>query len=93
MLPKTDLSKIKEKAKLFLMFDLQPVENYPFIVKHPFTDSGYTVDQSSGKLVNLLEDIEALDLWRSQVRGQIEAADTVQRISFMLTKSYRSAFL
>ena len=39
MLPKTDLSKIKEKAKLFLMFDLQPVENYPFIVKHSFLDS------------------------------------------------------
>ena len=56
MLPQTDLNKIKAKAKLFLTFDLQPVENFPFIVKHPFTDSNYTLDQSTGTLVNLLED-------------------------------------
>ena len=60
MLPQTDLNQIKAKAKLFLMFDLQPVENFPFIVKHPFTDSNYTLDQSTGTLVNLLEDNAAL---------------------------------
>lgn len=93
MLPKTDLKKIKEQAKLFLMFDLKPVENYPFIVKHPFTDSGYTVDQTTGTLVNLLEDDTALERWRSQIAKQIESADNVHCFSMMLTKSYRSAFL
>ncbi len=93
MLPKTDLTQIKAKAKLFLMFDLTPVKNYPFIVKHPFTDSGYTVDQTTGTLVNLLEDDTALERWRTQIAKQIESADNVHRISIMLTKSYRSAFL
>ena len=61
MLPQTDLTQIKAKAKLFLMLDLQPVEKYPFIVKHPFTDSNYTLDQDSGTLVNLLEYHAALE--------------------------------
>ncbi len=93
MLPKTDLNQIKAKAKLFLMFDLQPVENYPFIVKHPFTDSNYTVDQKTVTLVNLLENEAALERWRAQIAKQIESADNVHRLSMMLTKSYRSAFL
>jgi len=93
MLPQTDLNQIKAKAKLFLMFDLQPVENFPFIVKHPFTDSNYTLDQSTGTLVNLLEDDTAIDRWRTQITKQIESADNVHRLSMMLTKSYRSAFL
>ncbi len=93
MLPETDLNQIKAKAKLFLMFDLQPVENYPFIVKHPFTDSNYTVDQATGTLVNLLENEAALERWRTQITKQIESSDNVHRISMMLTKSYRSAFL
>ena len=93
MLPQTDLNQIKAKAKLFLMFDLQPVVNFPFIVKHPFTDSNYTLDQSTGTLVNLLEDDAALDRWRTQITKQIESADNVHRLSMMLTKSYRSAFL
>ena len=93
MLPQTDINQIKAKAKLFLMLDLQPVEKYPFIVKHPFTDSNYTLDQDSGTLVNLLEDDAALERWRTQIAKQIESADNVHRISMMLTKSYRSAFL
>lgn len=93
MLPQTDLDKIKEKAKLFLMFDLTPVENYPFIVKHPFTDSGFTLDKSTDKLVNLPQDDDALARWRSQIKEEIDSADNVHRISFMLTNSYRSAFL
>ena len=93
MQPQTDLNQIKTKAKLFLMFDLQPVENFPFIVKHPFTDSNYTLDQSTGTLVNLLEDDTALGRWRTQIAKQIESADNVHRLSMMLTKSYRSAFL
>ena len=85
MLPQTDLNQIKSKAKLFLMFDLQPVEDFPFIVKHPFTDSNYTLDQSTGTLVNLLEDDTALGRWRTQITKQIESADNVHRLSMMLT--------
>ena len=93
MLPETDLNQIKAIAKLFLKFDLQPIENSPFIVKHPFTDSNYTVDQKTGTLVNLLEDDTALERWRTQIAKQIELSDNVHRLSMMLTKSYRSAFL
>ena len=93
MLPETDLNQIKAIAKLFLKLDLEPFENYPFIVNHPFTDSNYTIDQETEKLINLLEDDEALNRWRSQVKDQIESAENVHQISMMITKFYRSAFL
>ncbi len=71
MLPQTDLNQIKAKAKLFLMLDHQPLEKQPFIVKHPFTDSNYTLDKDSETLVNLLEDDAALERWRTQIAKQI----------------------
>lgn len=84
MRPETDLNQIK--TKLFLMFDLQPVENFPFIVKHPFTDSNYTVNQSTVTLVNLLEDYATLKRCRIHITKQIESTDNVHQLSMMLTK-------
>lgn len=48
---KTDLGEIKNLAHILLMMDPEPNEKFPFIVKHPFTDSSFVdvelVDGSS----------------------------------------------
>ena len=37
----TDLNSVKEVARCLLYTDVHRVENYPFLVKHPFTDSAF----------------------------------------------------
>ncbi len=37
----TDLNSLKGVAGCLLYTDVHRVENYPFIVKHPFTDSAF----------------------------------------------------
>lgn len=38
----TDLREIKKLARMFVMLDIQNTEYSPLIVKHPFTDSGWS---------------------------------------------------
>ena len=37
----TDLNSVKEVARCLLYTDVHKVENYSFLVKHPFTDSAF----------------------------------------------------
>lgn len=96
MKKETDLSAVKETAKLFLTLDIQETEFSPSIVKHPFTDSAIISVPNYKKeflIYNLLEDNDALKKWQSVIRETIEKAESASDISNMITKSYRLAFL
>ena len=36
----TNLTQVKDWAKTFLLLDIEETKMSPFIVKHPFTDTG-----------------------------------------------------
>ena len=40
MRKQTNMQEVKALARSFLMFDPEPTELSPLVVKHPFTDSG-----------------------------------------------------
>ena len=56
-----DLNSVKEVARCLLYTDVHKVENYPFLVKHPFTDSAFAAiaknpeKVTENKVINILE--------------------------------------
>ena len=78
------------------MFDPEPTELFPLVVKHPFTDSGIVgIRTPDGEYAigNIMENPEDLQTWRKQVSRQIDSADSVMQIAYMLTNSYSIGFL
>ena len=57
----TDLNSVKEVAGCLLYTDVHRVENYPFLFKHPFTDSAFAAiaknpeKVTENKVINILE--------------------------------------
>lgn len=57
----TDLNSLKEVAGCLLYTDVHRVENYPFLVKHPFTDSAFAAiaknpeKVTENAVINILE--------------------------------------
>lgn len=78
------------------MFDPETTEFSPLVVKHPFTDSGIVgIRAPDGEYAigNIMENPEDLHTWRKQVSRQIDSADSVMQIAYMLTNSYSIGFL
>lgn len=70
--------------------------SYSILVKHPFTDSGITVIRDKNNSIqpaDLLNDPRALDCWRGQMAQNIQEAESSNQLFYMVTKSYRLAFL
>lgn len=96
MRKETDLGEVKAMAKTFLRLDIKKTELAPLIVKHPFTDSSYVMlpkKHGGMEVVELFDNEEALRAWRKIVSEQIDKADSVFKIFYMITKPYCSAFL
>ena len=92
----TNLTEIKNLAKILLSFDINSTELAPLIVKHPFTDSGmvaYRTEDGGIAQADITSDYAALAQWRKEKIRQINEARTPHEISFMITKSYSLAFL
>lgn len=92
----TDLIAVKGKALLFLDLEIQPTKMSPLVVKHPFTDSGVTaLRDEAGSLhpADLMNDPWALGRWREQMAQIIQDAESANQLFYMITKSYRLAFL
>ena len=70
----TDLNSLKEVAGCLLYTDVHRVENYPFLVKHPFTDSAFAAiaknpeKVTENKVINILESEEDLMLMNRFLR-------------------------
>ena len=92
----TNLTQVKDWAKTFLLLDIEETKMSPFIVKHPFTDTGVIAlrnpDGSIGQ-ANLLEDKAELQKWRRHMAEQIDRSKSAFHIHLMVTKPYRLTFL
>ena len=95
----TDLNSVKEVARCLLYTDVHKVENYSFIVKHPFTDSAFaTIVKNPDKVtenavINILESESNLNRWREYVAERIDSADSADEIYCRITKPYRLTFM
>ena len=94
----TDLNSVKEVARCLLYTDVHRVENYPFLVKHPFTDSAFaTIVKNPDKVtenevINILESESNLNRWREYVAERIDSAESADEIYSRITKPYRLTF-
>ena len=96
MKEQTDLRAVKALARAMLELDIEQTKLSPLVVKHPFTDNGISgVRKPDGSIAiaDLLNKPDDLDLWRKQVRGVIDEADSAFQIYMMITKSYALGFL
>ena len=95
----TDLNSVKEVAGCLLYTDVHRVENYPFLVKHPFTDSAFAAiaknpeKVTENKVINILESESNLNRWREYVAEQIDSAESADEIYSRITKPYRLTFM
>lgn len=95
----TDLNSLKEVAKCLLYTDVHKVENYPFLLKHPFTDSAFaTIVKNPEKatdnvVMNILESENNLNHWREYITEQIDSAESADEIYCRITKPYRLTFM
>lgn len=82
----TDLNSLKGVAKCLLYTDVHRVKNYPFMVKHPFTDSAFTSiaknpeKVTENKVINILECENNLNRWREYMSDRINSADSADEI-------------
>ena len=90
MKKQTNLKAIKTIAKLFLHLPLEVTE-FVSILQHPVYNTPIQVDD--GKMVNILEDKEALDRMNKLYEAQIDKADDVNRLLLIIRTPYWLTFL
>lgn len=85
------MEAIKDIAKTIAYVEIAPTDWAPMVVKHPYTDSGFTVlhSDSSFESVNLLTDLAAARHWRESLITKIEACADVHEWFGMITRSYQ----
>ena len=95
----TDLNSLKGVAKCLLYTDVHRVKNYPFMVKHPFTDTAFTSvvknleKLTENKVINILESENNLNRWREYMSDRINSADSADEIYCRITKPYKLTFM
>ena len=92
----TDLNSVKEVARCLLYTDVHRVEKYPFLVKHPFTDSTFATivrNPEENAAINILESESNLNRWREYVAERIDSAESADEIYSRITKPYRLTFM
>ena len=95
----TDLNSLKEVAMCLLYTDVHRVEDYPFLVKHPFTDSAFATilknpeKATDNTVINILESESNLNRWREYITEQIVSAESADEIYCRITKPYRLTFM
>jgi len=91
----TDLNRVKRVAKELVMIEPHLTEFSPVVVQHPFTSNGIVTLYDQGKLtiVDITKGEKELNEWQNQLINQIDKANDVFRIYFMVNKPYTMAFL
>jgi len=93
MLDKTDLSQCKKIAKCFLDIEIQTNNVVPDIISHPFFQSCFVIDETTGDIVNILEDGSALNKKKEQISKKIDKIENFMQFTILITNPYRLAFL
>ena len=94
---KTDFEQVKMIAKVMVYLPIEETELSPAVVKHPYTDSGITMIETTGpgpsRIINLLEDQEGQERWMKALEAEIDSMTDPITILGRITKSYHGAFL
>lgn len=96
MIKKTDLSAIKEIANAFLLLEPQGTDYSPAFIHHPFTNTGFAgIKDSNGKIkiLNIWDNEEYLNAWRSEVKKTIDNCEDAESIFVLLNKNYSLGFV
>lgn len=96
MRSKTELQGVKSVAHMLLSLDIELTKFSPMVVSHPFTNSGISgiIGEDGGlQIADLVNKPDDLAKWRSQVRRQIDSADSAYGIYTLVNKPYALTFL
>lgn len=90
----TQLDKIKEIAKGLLDVNIVETNLSPMIVRHPFTKSGILFIPNKGEMVelNIVENKTAFVKWKNLMAKQIDNAQDVYHIYWLLNDAYSLYF-
>ena len=90
----TDLENIKERAKGLLDSNLIETELSPMIVSHPFTKYGILLIPDNGEMtqLNIVENKTAFVKWKNLMSEQIDNAESVYHIYWLLNDAYALYF-
>lgn len=92
MANKTDLDAVKRTSKVLLHTKININEKIPVIAYHPFTNSPYSIDSKTGKMLNLMNK-EDLAKWYEIVESLIDRAKKVLDIYILINTPYLLTFL
>lgn len=87
------LEKIKGVAKALVYLDIGETKFSPVVVKHPFTDTGFTLSPMTHQIVDLMKDKDGLANWQRELVKVIDSSECAGDLLYMITKSYRFAYL
>lgn len=90
----TDLENIKERAKGLLDTSLIETNLSPMIVSHPFTKYGILLIPDNGETtqINIVENKTAFVKWKNLMAEQIDNAESVYHIYWLLNDAYALYF-
>jgi len=93
----TDFNKVKSVAKIFLYLQVQETSTSPAVVQHPFIATGFVMlkdkEAPEGIIINVLEDKDGLRRFRNMVESEIDKADSIFKLTYLITKPYRMVLL
>lgn len=91
----TDMEGVRLVAKGLLSTEIYDTEYAPFIISHPFANSGiaFLPGKNGLEMLDITSSEENRMRWRKYLDKCIDQAESVFQISCMLNKPYRLAFL
>ena len=91
----TDMEGVRLVTKAMLNTEIHDTEYAPFIISHPFANSGiaFLPGKNGREMLDITSSEENRVRWREYLNKCIDQAESVFQISCMLNKPYRLAFL
>ena len=91
----TDMEGVRLVAKGLLSIEIYDTEYAPFIISHPFANSGivFLPGKNGREMLDITSSEENRMQWRMYLDKRIDQAESVFQICCMMNKPYRLAFL
>lgn len=85
----TNLRAIKDTAITLLYIEPKPVPELPVFLTHPYFESRAVFLQNNHKLVDIIENPEALQMEREIMKAKINNANSAKKVFMFLRPQYR----
>ncbi len=91
---KTDIEKVRAVAISFAHLPIEPNEEFPVLVSHPYLDSAaaFIPSESGNEMVNVLEG-DNEEKFKAALVAKLEQTNVLLRFIMILNKTYRFSFL